>query len=228
MPYLQDYRDRTVYSPSVTCSYELATGRRVVVVLRDTQADFYTAPPGNARETFNDASVLAGVAYDADGAIGFRLLGGYEERSFASNQYRMIQAPILEAAVTWTPTELTTITGTAARYIEDSAAEATIGYTETALKLTLDHEYSRAILLNLHGTLYLDDYSQGGDSQSFLTVSAGVTWRLNRNLRLVAAYTYNNRHTSGAGTSNAGLPFGSVFGGDFSENLFTIQVSVGL
>jgi hypothetical protein len=228
VPYPQNYRDRTVYAPSLTGSYEFATGRRAVVVLRDDQADFYTAPPGNPRTNFNDFSILAGAAYDADGVIGFRLLGGYEERSFASSRYAFIQAPIVESSVTWTPSELTTITGTAARYIEDSAAEATVGYTESTLKLNLDHEYSRAIVLNAHGSFYYDDYSQGGGSQSFYTVGGGVTWRLNRNLRLVGNYAHSSRHTESPTSPNAILPFGEVFGGDFSENVFTIQVRVGL
>jgi hypothetical protein len=228
VPYLQSYRDRTVYSPSVTASYELATGRRIVLVVHDTQADFDSAPPDNPRETFNDVSVLAGVAYDADGVIGFRLLGGYEARSFDASKYRMIQAPILESSLTWTPTELTTITATAARTIEDSAAEATIGYTESTLKLNLDHEYSRAILLRAHGAAFYDDYSQGGGSQSYYTAGASVTWRLNRRVRLVADYTFATRHTSSPGTPNEIQPSGTVFGGDFSENIFTLQLRLGL
>ncbi len=228
LPYLQSYRNRTAYSPSVEGSYELASGRRIIVVLRDTKADFDSAPPGNARENYNDVSALAGLAYDADGVIGFRLLGGYERRDFANQQYRLIQAPIAEGSVTWTPSELTTITGTAARYIEDSAAEATVGYTESTLKLNLDHEYSRAILLNAHGSVTYDDYAQGLGSQSYYTAGASVTYKLDRNLRLVANYNFTTRHTSTPDAVNVLLPFGSVFGSNFADNIFTLQVRLGL
>jgi len=238
VPYLQNYRDRIVVSPVITGSYEFATRRRIVVVLRDTQADFDTAPPGQARQNFNDASVLAGIAYDADGIIGFRLLGGYEERTFSSAAYSMIQAPILEAQASWTPTGLDTITGTAARYIEDSAAEATTGYTETALKLNLDHEFLRNVIFSLHGAAYLDDYASSrtspSGSQSYYTAGAGASWLLNRNLRLAADYVFSNRRSSGGQNGgNSGQPTvflttGEVFGGDYSENVFRLTVRLAL
>ncbi len=234
--YLQNYRDRITVSPEVVGSYEFATRRRVVVILRDTQADYDRAPPGQARQNFNDASVLGGVAYDADGIIGFRLLAGYEERSFAaSNSYKMIQAPIVEGAVTWTPTGLTTITGTAARYIEDSAAEATVGFTETALRLQLDHEYLRNVILTVHGTYFIDDYGSSttgsGGSQTFFTGGLGGSYALNRNLRLAADYTYSTRN--GNNTASTVLPpsfgpNGVIFGGNYSENTFRLTLRFAL
>ena len=233
-PYLQSYRDRVVVSPSITGSYEFATRRRVVVVLRDTQSDFDTAPPGQPRQNFNDVSVLAGLAYDADGIIVFRLLGGYEERSFASSLYSAIQAPILEGKVTWTPTGLDTVTATAARYIEDSAAEATTGYTETALKLNLDHELLRNVIVSLHGAAYLDNYdhsqTSAGGSQSFYTGGVGASWLLDRNIRLAADYTYSSRNSNNNGQASPTvvLSTGEVFGSDYSENVFRLTLRLAL
>lgn len=236
-PYLQTYRDRLVFSPELIGSYEFATRRRVVVILRNTQSDFDRSPPGQPRQNFNDTSVLGGVAYDVDGVIGFRLLGGYEERSFAaSNAYHIIQAPILEGSATWTPTGLTTVTGSAARYIEDSAAEATVGYTETALKLQIDHEYLRNVILSLHGAVYLDDYQQsandnGGGNQSSITVGGGASWLLNRNMRVAADYTYSTRNSSGGNGSNPSqdlLQNGEVFGSNYSESTFRVTLRFAL
>ncbi len=238
--YLQSYRDRLVFTPSLVGNYEFATRRRVVVVLRDTQSDFDRSPPGQPRQNFNDLSALAGLAYDADGIIGFRLLGGYEERSFSSGYYRTIQAPILEAAVTWTPTGLTTVTGTAARYIEDSAAEATVGFTETALKLTLDHEYLRNVVLSAHASYFLDDYPNGptgtgAGSQDYFTGGVGVSWRLNRHVRLGADYTYSTRHSDSgnpvpvvAVSPVSIIQTGEVFGGNYSENTIRLTLRLAL
>ena len=234
--YLQTYRDRVTVSPELVGSYEFATRRRVVVILRDTQSDFDQSPPGQPRQNFNDASVLGGVAYDADGIIGFRLLAGYEERSFAaSSAYRSVQAPIVEGAATWTPTGLTTLTASASRYIEDSAAEATVGYTETALKLQVDHEYLRNVILSLHGAFFLDDYGHaangtGGGHENFFTGGAGASYALNRNVRLAADYTFSTRDSSGNGTvSPEGfLTNGEVFGGNYSENTFRLTLRLAL
>ena len=238
--YLQTYRDRLVFTPSLVGNYEFATRRRIVVVLRDTQSDFDRSPPGQPRQNFNDVSALGGLAYDADGIIGFRLLGGYEERSFSSATYRTIQAPILEAAVSWTPTGLTTLSGTAARYIEDSAAEATVGFTETALKLTLDHEYLRNVVLNAHAAYFLDNYQNGptgtgAGSQDYFAGGFGVVWKLDRHIRLGADYTFSTRHSD----SGMAVPFvavsrgsiiqtGEVFGGNYSENTIRLTLRLAL
>jgi hypothetical protein len=233
--YLQTYRDRVVISPELIGSYEFATRRRVVVIVRDTQSDFDQAPPSTPRQNFNDFSVLGGVAYDADGVIEFRLLGGYEERSFSSSAYRMIQAPILEGAITWTPSGLTTVTGTAARYIEDSAAEATVGYTETALKFQVDHELFRNVILTAKGGFYIDDYASNGTAsggtQTYFTGTIGGSYALTRNIRLAADYTYSSRNSSGSTAVDQqafNLQGNDVFGGNYSENTFRFTVRFAL
>ncbi len=226
LPYVQSYRDRVVVTPTLEAGYEFATRRRVVVVVRDTQADFSHSVAGIARENFNDASVLAGVAYDADGIIGFRLLVGYEQRNFASSAYKTIAAPIVEGAATWTPTELTTVKATVARYIEDSAAEATTGYTETALKLSVDHELYRNIILDAHVAVYLDDYA-GGGNQRYYTGGGGVTWRLNRNLSLIGDYRFSAREASSS-VPAAFAPDDEIFGSNYTDNVFMIRVKAGL
>ncbi len=237
-PYLQTYRDRLVVSPELIGSYEFATRRRFVVILRDTQSDFDQAPPGLPRQNFNDASVLAGLAYDADGIITFRLLAGYEERSFASSKYQFINAPIVEGAATWTPTGLTTVTGSAARYIEDSAAENTVGFTETALKLQLDHEYLRNVIFTIHAAYFIDDYGGSGAgssaSQTYFTGGFGGSYALNRNVRLAADYTYSTRNSGNAQAIPAATvatdfsQFGGAFGGNYSENTFRLTLRFAL
>jgi hypothetical protein len=226
--YLQNYRDRIAYSPGVTANYEFATRRSLVFVVRDTKANFANPIPGLAAQNYNDFSVLAGMAYDVDGALSFRLLGGYEERDFRSSTYRTIRAPILEGSVSWTPTGLTTITGTAARYIEDSSAEATIGYTETALKLSVDHELYRNIVLNANASVFTDDYAQNGGNQQYYTAGVGATWKLNRTLRLGADYTYSSRRSSGTVTYDPPFTLDGVFGGNYSENVFRIRLRFAL
>ncbi len=223
-PYIQTYRDRFVVSPSLTASYEFATRRRIVVVVRDSSAAFANPIAGIPRQDFNDFSVLVGLAYEASGALSFRLLAGYEQRDFRSGAYKTISAPIVEGSVTWTPTSLTTITGTAARYIEDSAAEATTGYTETALKVNVDHELYRNVILNANGAVYLDNY-QGGGNQTYYTVGAGGTYKLNRNLGLALSYTYANRTGNGGSVLFPGL--GGIFGANYDEHVVVLQLKVG-
>jgi hypothetical protein len=233
VPYLQSYRDRVVVAPSVQVGYELAPRRSVVFVVRDANASYSNQLSGQPSRNFNDVSVLAGVNYDVDGVIRLRLLGGYEVRTFTSAQLTTIQSPIVEASLTWTPTGLTTVTGSAARYIEDSASENLVGYTETALKLNVDHEYLRNVLFTVRGAFYRDDYQQNGGHQSLYNAGFDATWLLNRTMRLGATYDFYARQSGTATTSalNAGLgPQGQTFGfgGNYTDNRIVLQLKLGL
>ena len=219
--YLQTFRNRDVAMPSLTVGYELAPRRNVVLVVRDAVADYSNAAQLQAKRNFNDASVLAGIDYDADSTWRFRVLAGYENRSFRSGQYKTIQAPTVETAVIWNPNGLTTLTGLLTRHVQDSADETVAAFTETALIARIDHELQRNILLQGRAGIYQDDYSQGHGSQSLYRVGASATWLINRNLQLVGSYDFTGRR-SGGSTSQG------VTGPSFDSNRFMLTLRVAL
>jgi hypothetical protein len=219
--YLQTYRNRVVAMPSVTLGYELAPRRNVVLVVRDASASYANAAPLSAKRDFNDASVLAGIDYDADSIWRFRVLAGFESRSFSSAQYKAIQAPIIETAVIWTPSGLTTVTGLLTRHVQDSADETIAAFTETAVIARIDHEWQRNILLQGRAGLYENEYAQGHGSRSLYRVGASATWLINRNLQLVGSYDFTGRR-SGGSTSQAPL------GESYDANRFMLTLKLAL
>ena len=224
--YVQDFRDRVVTAPSVILGYELAPRRDLVLVVRDAQGDYSNHQPGTPIRNFNDISVLAGLDFDDGGVLRYRLLAGYENRSFTTSQLKNISAPIVEAAIIWNPTGLTTVTTDAYRRIEDSASETIVGLTETSVALRVDHELRRDVLLQVSGSYIRDDYASNSGTQDLYSVGGGATWLLNRNMRLEGSYGFTRRSSSGGaqlGTA-AGLPFGP----SYSENRALLQVRFAL
>jgi hypothetical protein len=224
--YRQRQRNRTVFTPAVTASYELAPRRSMVAVLRDSQADYNSVLAGSGRRNYNDVSVLAGLDYDLDGVVRFRVLGGYQYRSFSSAQFKTLSSPIFEGSVIWTPTGLTSVTGTLSRRIQDSADESTVAYTETAFVLAVDHEYLRNVLLNARAGVYLGDYARGQGSQTLYAARVGATWLLNRNVRLGATYDFSTRQSGNTNTTI--LAQDQRLGGNYTDNRFLLQVRFGL
>lgn len=195
--YQQSYRNRILVAPSVTAAYQLAPRRNIVLVVRDAIASYTKNAPGLARRDYNDLAVLGGLDYDATSLIRFRVLVGYEIRIFDVSAYKTIQSPIAEASAVWTPTGLTTVTGSVARRIQDSADETTAGYTQTSARLRVDHEYLRNVLLQANAGVYLNEYNQGGGSQTLYAVGTSATYLLNRNVGLTALYDLTVRPSSG-------------------------------
>ena len=222
--YLQTYRDRVVVAPSLTAGYELSPRRNVVVVFRDADAAYSHPLPGQPRRNYNDAAVLGGLDYDADGVVRYRALVGYEYRRFQSSQYKTIQSPVAEASAIWTPTGLTTVTGTVARRIEDSADETTAAFTESYVQLRIDHEYLPNVLLRANAGIYFSSY-RGGAGQEFYTAGTGVTYLLNRNMQVAASYDFSARQSDGQGNLGA---TGQNFGSGYTDHRIALQLRLGL
>lgn len=224
--YLQNYRDRTVYTPAVTVGYQLFPQASAIVVLRDAIGQYGQTSSSPFRRDFNDVSVLGGIDYNPAGLVRYRVLAGYEVRSFVSAAYKSISSPVVEASVIWTPSGLTTVTGTAARSVQDSASEVTSGLTEMRLGLRVDHELRRNVLLRASFGFATDEYTGTSSSQSLFTAGAGATYLMNRNMRLTASYDFvKRRSSSGAGP---GLYGGQPTGQSYSDNRFLLRLRMAL
>jgi hypothetical protein len=228
VPFIQSFRDRVVVTPTIIGNYEVAPLRTIVAVVRYADAQYTEPQQGQPSRNYNDAAVLGGVNYDTGGLIRFRFLVGFETRHFQSTAYETISAPIIEASAVWTPTGLTTVTGSIARYIADSSTEETVGYTETAVKLAVDHEYLPNVLLNANTVLYSDTYSQNEGQQSSYSFGLGGTWLLNHNMRLGATYQYTARISPNSAVNNTATFSNGILGSSYSDNRFLLQFKIGL
>ena len=225
LPYVQSFRDRVVVTPSMTAAYEFAPLRSAVLVLRDGTGIYSHQQLGVPNRNYNDWAVLGGLDYNVNGVWRFRLLGGYEMRLFSNAAYQTLQAPIVEASVIWSPTGLTTVTGTVSRHIQDTADETTAAFTQTSVLLSVDHEYLRNVLLRGTGRVDLGEYGQGGGEQTLYTAGASVTYMANRYARLSLGYEFQSRRSSTAGTLGAA---GQTFGSNYVDHRLLLQLKLSL
>jgi len=182
-----------------------------VLVLRGTEIDYNSLPAGTPSPNSIGGTVLAGLDYAAAGVFRYRILVGYQLRSYASRDIASLSAPTVEASVIWTPTRLTTVTGTLRNDIEDAADQSITGFTYTAARLSVDHELRRNILLNAFGDIQHGAFpstsaalastvlAQSASTQNVYDGGLGVTLLLNRNMRLSARYILGDHSSGGAG-----------------------------
>ena len=199
VPANQQYRNRTVLSGGVTTRYELSDQRSLVLVVQGVNSHYLKPQAGTPSNNSKSALVLAGLDYQASGLWRYRLLGGVEVRQFNASQFGTRVAPILEASVIYTPTGLTTVTGSARRQIEDTQAEGTAGYTFTTVGLVVDHELQRNILLQGRANFQAAQFLQGNGTSTSYTLGAGVNWLVNRRVRLSADYDATQQSGSNSG-----------------------------
>jgi len=209
VPTSQSYRDRNVLAGGVTARYEIMPLQNLLLVLRGTQTNYLAPQAGQPSRNSTGVMVLVGLSDDRDAMWRYRLLLGWEERRFAASAYQGHNAPVAEGELIWAPSGLTTVTGVLTRSIEDAAQEGVAGYTYTAARVTIDHEYCRDILLQAIGGVQQADYLQGGGRQTALLLGLGVTWLVDRHMRVSVTYSYNDQQGGATGTSG---PFSHSLG----------------
>ncbi len=220
VPTSQAYRDRDVVQGAVTTRYELSPQRNFLLVTRLLGVHYVEPQSGEPTRDSNGYQVLLGFEDDADAVWRYRVLLGWEMRAFHASQYNTHQAPIAEGSLIWSPSGMTTITATLTRSIEDAAQEGIAGYTYSRARLVLDHEYLRNVLFQVSASLQRADYiPSGGDATSW-SLGGGVTWIINRHLRLSATYDFTDQR----GTTSPTL----LTTGNYTRSIGLLTLRVGM
>jgi hypothetical protein len=219
------FLDRNVVAGGVTARYSMSDEGGLLVVVRGVNSTYTKPQPGLPSNNSNSFLVLGGIDYQAKSVWRYRLLAGMEVRQFQASQFAARTAPIAEASVIWTPSGLTTVTGSLSRLIEDPQSGGTNGYILTQAQLVVDHELGRNLILEAHGGVQYAQFLQGG-SQTSLTAGLGATWLMNRNARLSVAYNVV-KQTGTNNASNSSNPT-TVTSGQFNQNVIGMTLHLAL
>jgi len=199
-PTSQAYRDRDVIEGAVTTRYELSPQRDLLFVTRALAVNYTASQAGQPTRNSDGYQVLLGLSDETGAVWQYRLLLGWEVRAFHAAQYGTRQAPIAEAALSWNPSGMTTVTATLTRSIEDAAQEGIVGYTYSKARVAVDHEYLRNVLLQAYASYQHAEYLPSGGHANAATLGAGATWLINRHLRLSATYDFTDQHATASST----------------------------
>jgi hypothetical protein len=181
----------------------------------------YVAPqPGLPTRDSTGYQALVGFDDSGDAVWRYRVLLGWEVRRFAASQYRTHASPTAEAAVVWNPSGMTTVTATLARSMEDAAQEGIVGYSYTSARLVVDHELRRNVLVQFSAGVQRADYLQGGGHSTGVSLGGGVTWLMNRRMRLSTSYVFTDQR----GNSNPAL----LTTGSYTRSLGLLTLRLGM
>lgn len=229
VPLDQKFLNRDVLAGGVTGRYSMSDEGGLLVVLRAVTSDYTNPQPGQPSNNANSFLLLGGLDYQAKGVWRYRLLLGVEVREFQASQFPARTAPVMEASVIWTPTGLTTLTGKLSREIEDPESAGTNGYVFTQAGLVVDHELLRNVFLQGRGGIEYAQYLQnGGGTQTSFSIGGGVTWLLNRNVRLSLDYDFTKLTGSSSTPTTNPLNQTTVSTGSFSQSIAALTVHVAL
>jgi len=193
--------DRREATGEVTADYRFLPDRYVLTLFR-VQDIRYDRTGQRGRDSLT-LEAQAGLDYALTGLWRARFLFGYRERDYEGAGIRSLSGPAFEAQVTYLPSQLTTLNLTLQRTIEESIRVASVSYTRTAARLTVDHELFRNVVLTGELRAERRDYAREGNVADVIGIAAARV-QLNRTTSLVATYQHTERLEAPAGVSEYG------------------------
>ncbi len=184
-----------------TADYSFLPGRGILGLVR-LQDISYDHSSRRGQDSFT-WEVQGGFRYDIDSLWRAQFLVGYRHRDYEEAGRKPLSGMAFEGHLILLPTQLSTVTLTARRSIEESIRQDAVSYVRTAARLTWDHEILRNVVLSAGIGVEQRDYQEQGK----VTDAIGVVearWFLNRNLMLTATYQHTERLSAPSGFEEYG------------------------
>lgn len=165
---------------------------------------------GLANRDSNAVRALAGFNFDLAGLFRGTIGVGYVRRDYDSPLYKMVDGLSVEGRIEYFPTQLTTVTLSLRRFIEDANVGTTNAFFDNRVGLRVDHELLNNLLFNLEGNLIYQDYIGLNQNVKTYNIIGGGKYLVSRRLTLLFTTSYTHRDNSNQGV--LGQSFGEVRG----------------
>lgn len=197
LPIDQDNRDRDIFSGSGRVDYALSPATAVFVQVTGNERSYDEDSLATPARDSSGYEVLTGVNFELSALSRGEVAVGYISQSYDNVVYSDIDGFGARAQFEWFPTELTTVTASASRTIEDSGILGSSGFLSTAAGLTVDHELLRNVILTASVNYSNDDYNGIDRTDDRYVASLGGTYLLNRNLGINLSASHLEQSSDG-------------------------------
>lgn len=207
-----DDRDRVTLRPGLRAAYEFLDGYEIFVRGEGfiTQYDDSVDDAGFDRDV-NGFDVVGGFSIDLTGLVFGDVFAGYRERYFDDTAFDTVRGHVVGAALTWTPTPLTTVILRVDNQVTEANNSTASSITSTGVGLNVDHELLRNLILGAAFGFRLDDFEGSPEEEKGYQAGVSADYLMNRYMRLRARYTFrytDNNQPNKDFTQNA--VFGSL------------------
>lgn len=193
----QNNRDRTIARLTGRADYALSPATALFVQVSSDDRD-YSQVVGRPSRTSSGYETLAGVNFELGALIRGEVAAGYIRQDFEDATYGDLDGFGGRARLSWFPTQLTTITTTAARTVEDTGVIGSAGALRTYLSLTIDHELLRNLILTAQTSWTEDGYNGLARADKRFAAGFSAEYRVNHRYGVTASLAYLDQSSSGA------------------------------
>ncbi len=195
-------RDLNQYAGIARVGFDLDAGvKPFVEVQQDARVYDQQFDSGGQQRSSLGTSVKAGATVDLFGTLSGAMAIGYLDRTYQDPTLPKVAGMIADGALIWRATALTTATLTASSLVSESTVPGVSGELSRDVGVEVDHAFRRWLI----GTLKLgyghDDYVGEGRLDNRYFASAGMTYKLNRDVWLRTEVREDRLNSSFSGAS---------------------------
>ncbi len=204
----QSDRNQNQYGLRLRTAYEISPAVSPFVdVLADTRVYDLARDASGLRRDSDGVGVMVGAAFALARTVTGEVSAGLQHRTYRDPSLRDINAPLLNAALVWSMSPLTTVRlGAITSVTETSIAGSSGAVTETAT-LELQHDLLRNLSITVGGAYLRNVYQGVPISETGFSATARLDYRFTRWLTLRGSYIYQQLDSTVASASFHGNTF---------------------
>lgn len=161
--------------------------------------EYRDASPGEASRTSSGYEATVGTDFDFSHLARGEIYVGYLEQDYDNDAvFKNVSGLALRGKVQYFPTQLTTVTLSGSRSVQDSGIIDVGGFFANSATLQVDHELLRNLVISAVVSFTEDDYSNYSRTDKIETEQIGAAYLMNRAVSLNLTYAHLNQSSTGA------------------------------
>jgi hypothetical protein len=197
----QSDRDATQYGLRLRAGYELTPGViPFVEALADTRVHDRAIDNAGFRRDSDGLGLRAGTTFEITRTLTGEASAGVQRRTYDDPRLKDLRGPLVEAALVWSATPLTTVRLRAQTSVDETTIPFSSGILTRTARLEVQHDLRRN--LSVTGLLGVSENDYKGVPLEEVTYTAGarVEYRLTRSVALRASFTHERLKSSTPGS----------------------------
>lgn len=190
-------RNQNQYGLRLRTAYEVSpTISPFVDVLADTRIYDLTRDANGLRRDSDGVGITAGASFALARTVTGEISAGLQHRTYVDPSLRAINAPLLNAAVVWSASPLTTVRLAAVTSVTETTLAGSSGAVTETASLEVQHDLLRNLSITLGGAYLQNTYQGVRINETGFSATARVDYRFTRWLTLRGTYLYQQIDSS--------------------------------
>jgi hypothetical protein len=211
-----DDRDRQEWTGAVRLGYDIQENYEAFGKITYNLRDYEDAvDDGGLNRDSDGYNIQAGLAIDLSNLVRVDIGAGWMEQSYDDATLETISGYSADVTIRWNVTSLTTVRANASRSIDETTTAGVSGLLVSKASFGVDQEFLRNLIASADVNFTNQDYRGDTREDDKITASAGLKYKLNRNIFANAKYTYEDRDSNQAGSDYDKQLFLVTLGGQF-------------